>query len=91
MTRRTASYTAHQGLIYGVFDRTGLSTLEARKRLANHAENAIAGVCTGGDETALELIADLISAIREAEAPSLRIAGEITAARFETQALERAA
>lgn len=62
---RTIAYTARDGLIYGIFDPRGLTTLEARARLANHAENAIAGVCD--DESALDLIHDLIRAIRAAE------------------------
>jgi hypothetical protein len=63
--QRIPSYTAENGMVRGMFERRPMTTLEARKRIPIHAEHAIAGVCD--DDTAIEILADLIHAIREAE------------------------
>ncbi len=67
--RRIPAYTADGGMVLGMFERHPMTTLEARRRISVHAENAIAGVCD--DTTAGEIIADLIHAIREAEGRGL--------------------
>jgi hypothetical protein len=63
---RTPTYTAHAGRVCGMFDTTPMTPERARQRILAHAENAIAGVCP--DDTALDVIGDLIRAVREAEA-----------------------
>lgn len=62
---RLVSYTAKDGKVCGLWSPAPMTTLEARQQIQRHAENAIAGVCS--DDTALELIGQLITAIREAE------------------------
>lgn len=62
---RLVSYTAKDGMVCGLWSPAPMTTAQARQQILRHAESAIAGVCD--DQTAGELIGDLIRAIREAE------------------------